>query len=439
MTLSIYTYLFTREGNYYLYNSQTGFLSSIPESFYEILFNRDFEKIDEEILYVLKEKKIIVEEEHKYDYYYSSRLKYLSSIGIQDSLGLVIVPTTGCNFACPYCFEGEKENCLMSPEVINNLIHFINSYQEIKKIHLTWYGGEPLITFDTIKRVVERIKKDCATKEIISQSIVTNGYLINDEIIDFMKVNRFTSIQITFDGAEDNHNHTRFLKGSKKPTFGRILKNVEKLAERMSDKCRISLRINVNKDNEEDFIYMYKWIKKKFPINKNIQVYPGFIREVTKDNNKMCYKSLYRQARFNFYKTALANGVNVDIYPKQTEKGCMICNNGSLIIGPSGEIYKCWNDVNHREKIVGNIKDKYMTNPSLICHYAYDSCIYHDSRCKECKLFPVCNGGCGWQRYQNLFGGKEFDVCSYLADDSCLEECLLMSAQKRTENAIMAY
>lgn len=436
MKLSLYTYLFEKDSLYYLYNSQTGLLSTITPEVYECLYNHDFEGLDQEVSKVLKEKKIIVEDEHLYDYYHLCRQNYLMSIGNNDSLSLVIAPTTGCNFACPYCFEGEKEDKRMSKEVINDLISFIQSSKDIPKIDITWYGGEPLTAFDIMKEIVSRIKIECSQK-IISQSIVTNGYLINNKVIEFMKEEKFTSIQITFDGTEEHHNMTRCLKGNGKPTYGRIMANVDKLVSEMPECTTISLRININKDNDEDFAAMFKMINQKYP-NHRVHVYPGFIREDNSDNSQMCFKSLSGRSKYNFYRRVADGGLMVDFYPKRQHKGCMICNSNSLIVGPEGELYKCWNDFNHPERIVGYLKDKKMSNTSLIGRYSFESTIYSDPKCKDCKLFPVCDGGCGWFRYHNNLEGKKYDVCTFLSDDHILEECLLMKSVADKKNAIKA-
>ena len=110
MKLSLYSYLFERDNLCYLYNSQTGLLTTISQPVYEKLYNNDFDSLSEEILKILHEKKVIVADDKVYDYYYSCRNIFLSSIGNRENLSLTIAPTKGCNFACPYCFEGEKEN-----------------------------------------------------------------------------------------------------------------------------------------------------------------------------------------------------------------------------------------------------------------------------------------------------------------------------------------
>lgn len=431
MKKSLYTYLFCKNNLFYLYNSQTGLFTNISESLYEVLYNNDFNSLDPMTLNNLKNKKIIVEDHQLYDYYNSCRLEYLASIGNHEKLSLIIVPTTGCNFECPYCFEGKKDNNRMTHGVIDALIFFINGYKGVKELHITWYGGEPLVAFDIIKVLTNRIKAEC-TIELISYSMITNGYLINDEVAMFMKTHNFKYIQITFDGIELNHNRTRYLKGTKTPSFKKILQNVDRLVKKMPSYSRIALRININRNNSSDYIAMYKLFKQKYPTNKNISVYPGFIRESTEDGCMMCYKSLNGKSRFDFYKYAIAQEVPFDMYPRRSLKGCMTCHNNAMIIGPNGEVYKCWNDVNQPKKIIGNIKDKQMTSATLVCQYVYDATIFNDPKCRECKLFPVCTGGCSWLRHQNLFEGKKFDYCTYLADDSVLEECLLMKALDET-------
>ena len=152
----------------------------------------------------------------------------------------------------------------------------------------------------------------------------------------------------------------------------------------------------------------------------------------------MCYKSLFGKKRYEFYKRIKEYGLIVDFYPKRVPKGCMTCQNESLVIGPMGEIYKCWNDFNHSDKIVGYIKDKRITNPSLISQYTYETTIFSDPKCKECKIFPICDGGCSWYRYQNVIEGKNYNLCTFLSDNSILEECLLAEVVGKDKKAVKA-
>ncbi len=329
MKLSLYTVLFERDNKFYIYNSETEFLSLLSEDIYEKLHNGAFDEIENDFINVLKEKKIIVDDEHLYDYYDSYKLNHLSNIGITDSLNLVIAPTTGCNFACPYCFEGEKKTKVITDEVIDSLICFINGYTSVKKLDLTWYGGEPLMAFNKIKQIIHKINDECNV-EISSQSIITNAYLLSDYIIRDMMNLGFTQVQISFDGDEENHDKTRFLKGNKGKTFAKIIGNLDNLVSQTPDDFKIDLRINVNKTNEKDFAILYKKFIHRYGAKK-INPYPGFIRETSKDGCRMCYKSLFNSKRYQFYKTIEKEGVPVDFFPHiDLQKGCMVNRNNCL-------------------------------------------------------------------------------------------------------------
>ena len=79
-------------------------------------------------------------------------------------------------------------------------------------------------------------------------------------------------------------------------------------------------------------------------------------------------------------------------------------------------------------------EDEKLKNPSLVCHYLYDTSIYNTPKCKDCALFPVCDGGCQWFKHQNIFENKKYNTCCFLNDQHILEECLLANVDKPIEN-----
>ena len=143
MRLSIYTYIFTRSSKYYLYNSESSLFAVISEALYSSLYNRDFQSIDMDTLSTLRSKKIIIEDKDVYSYYDEIKIRYYSESYDKENLSLVIVPFSGCNFTCPYCFEEKKVPLLMSAEVEDKVVDFIVGHPNAKNLSLTWYGGEP--------------------------------------------------------------------------------------------------------------------------------------------------------------------------------------------------------------------------------------------------------------------------------------------------------
>ena len=75
------------------------------------------------------------------------------------------------------------------------------------------------------------------------------------------------------------------------------------------------------------------------------------------------------------------------------------CN--GWVIDDTGKIYKCWNDIGIPEKAIGNINlgDNYLQRTDLIEKYSsFEPTLYDE--CKECKLLPICIGGCPHSRME---------------------------------------
>lgn len=147
----------------------------------------------------------------------------------------------------------------MTDEIQLQLVKFIMRQPNLKTINLTWYGGEPLLAFKRIKSLYQAISS-IDHINIGGHSMLTNGYLITPEVIDFMQFAQLRSLQITMDGTRDNHNQTRFLKSDKQPTYDRIMNNINMAVKNLPD-CNISIRVNINKQNRVDYISIFKEIK----------------------------------------------------------------------------------------------------------------------------------------------------------------------------------
>jgi radical SAM domain protein len=426
--LSQYVHLFQSDGRFYLYNSQNNFFSAISRALFSQLMDRRFDLLSQDTHDLLKEKLILINESQKDDYYLSVKFKYYAGSFSTNKLSIVLVPTTGCNFMCPYCFEKEKTYSTMSDDVINGVISFINNHHNAKSLDITWYGGEPLIGLPVIKKIYSKITKETPIP-LSRQAIVTNGYLINKDVILFFRNVGINFVQITIDGVRENHNKTRFLLSRGGCTYDVIISNIESLLE-LYPECRVSLRVNVNKKNKEDFIILYKQLHKKWS-GRNLYIYPGFIREDAIDKLSFSTQCITPKERLEFYASLRERGVNINLFPKHcSSRGCMINSLNSYIIGPTGEIYKCWNDVSSKAKVIGNICESKLINEALLFKYACDCSPFEDECCKDCYVFPICQGGCGWYRFRNKYQGAKFDICSIYKDKSNLERALLLSLNK---------
>lgn len=345
---------------------------------------------------------------------YIDKLRFISEASQHDksSLGMVIVPTLDCNFACPYCFEKSKRASYMKSEVQKQLCDFIVDSSNNAPITLYWYGGEPLLAVDAIRRILMELNGKVRIERHI---LVSNGYLLSSDVYQvFDATFPLDDIQITLDGSRDRHNKLRALKNcTSETTYDRIVFNIKEFAK-SHPSCKVNVRVNVDKRNYAD----YEHALAEFSLLEldNIHVYPGMIRLENREQTQSIDPAFGRwEIAELVYQQLVGTKREVDLFPKVIPaKNCAANRVNSYIVGPEGEIYKCWNDVSDPEKVVGNINRDDITNPQLYYRYHSSCSCFNDPACKQCFCLPICNGKCSWYQLKNKYYGGQFNLCQCL-------------------------
>jgi uncharacterized protein len=387
------------------------------------------ENINDDVLKIFTENRIIVTENGDEKFIQELKFKTNQITYSQNNLGLTIAPTNECNFRCPYCFETNKKSVSMTDETIDNLISFISSHTNAKTMGITWYGGEPLLAFDCIKKILAKLKS--LPIKLKYHGIVTNGYYLTDEVIDFFNENNLNQIQITFDGNKNRHNKYRRDKDTKQGSYDVILANADKILEHMPETF-LSVRVNIDKINSIDFIETVKYLKERWKNYKKFEVYPGILRIDKEDKtnlggNAMKYDDI---VSFLFALSNKSDVIERNYFPTFAPKVCAATNINSYIIGAEGEIYKCWNDLTDPNKIIGYIDENELTNPYVYYDYVI-SCKWHENaECVKCFFLPICHGGCAWYRLRNLRQNGKYHLCQIFSDEESLKKCLEIYYEK---------
>lgn len=114
-----------------------------------------------------------------------------------------------CNYSCSYCKQAvhvenaEKSNMHDVDEFIKNF----DTWCTVKKnedVRIELWGGEPLVYFAKIKRLVPFLRNRFNKARI---SILSNGSLLNEEICNFI-LDNFISFAISHDGIDQLTNRT---------------------------------------------------------------------------------------------------------------------------------------------------------------------------------------------------------------------------------------
>mgnify|MGYP001266359589 CR=1 FL=1 len=395
-----------------LYNSYSNIFISLTEEDHEIIIKSikdndmsNFNKRPNLAINFLRSKVLI--EDHV-DQIKELRLRQEITKFSNLPLSLTIAPTTECNFECTYCYEESRLPIYMEDKTEDALIDFIKSYGKIPYLYITWYGGEPLMAFDRIESITKRILDE---KIPLYASIVTNGYLLDKNIISKLKQNRIRKIQITVDGLEKQHNTTRPLIGGG-DTFNKILQNIDTLLKDWDGK--LSIRVNISKNNDKDYHKIYKFLHDNYKDYDNFHVYPGIVQNVNACSSVgSCAFDRDHMSNFLIDQYQKHKIKDVQLFPTYNSGVCIANNLRGYVLGPEGNLFKCWNDIGRKEMIVGNIFKRTGWNNTLLAEYMCGLSPFEDDDCKKCKLLPICMGGCLSVALKHKNGQKNIDKCSF--------------------------
>jgi uncharacterized protein len=185
---------------------------------------------------------------------YSANLKLLLDRKIES---ITLQLTQECNFRCSYCiYSGEKNTkqrshsseC-MSWETAKKAIDFFLEHSiDSESRSVGFYGGEPLLQFDLLKKVVEYSEEKLRGKHL-EFNITTNGSLLSAEVAEFFDLHNFT-VFISLDGPKEVHDKNRVFKNGQ-GTYDAVAQRMSEVKERVPslfEKLRISMVLDPDVD-----------------------------------------------------------------------------------------------------------------------------------------------------------------------------------------------
>ena len=324
--------------------------------------------------------------------------------------------TNKCNFRCGYCsYSGDYKynrvhgNKSMDYDIALRAVDFflkmIDDNFRIRKRNLfgiSFYGGEPLVEFDLIKRMIpdieSRIKKNNLDKKFkINLRITTNGSLLRKEIVDFLK-SKNISIDISLDGPESEHDKFRIGKNGEK-TWRTIMGNLEYIRERYPQyyKEKIKFLSTVHPFHDENHIEsFFKGNDKLFDIDKirfsavNItNLKPAIYRELDKQIKKSGYNRLSTLVFSTIVKDSLAEGFKLK-YLGRIKKFTGACFPGGekVLVDADGKFHIC-------EKMpplypIGDVDNGFDFERIRYLLKMYNEEVIKQ-RCWECDVWFLCN------------------------------------------------
>ena len=311
---------------YFCFNSLTGRYAVVDRDtyrFFKMLQKKQHTEVQLEAITKQENIREVLKEYIKYDLIVNNnndeqrkiskqREKWEDSLRKQNKISFLgFTVTDKCNFRCVYCVKRkcdslskkDKEYTLRWKTAKKALDQFfkIVLYNKRKNIAIGFIGGEPLLNFEIIKKIVGYTKKVLSSHKRVSFAITTNGVLINKEISKFFASNNF-KIGVSLDGLREANNKVRVYKNGK-GTFDDILLGIRNL-ERYYPAKKIVISTTLSKGNFDLVDTNFLDFVRSLGI-RELSLEPDLIALVSNDYQKIVKKL------FKLYKYGKLIGLNV--------------------------------------------------------------------------------------------------------------------------------
>src|SRR5438552_1789564 len=369
-------------------------------------------------------------------------------------LHITVLTTLQCNFACGYCYQGDREDFnqfadKMTLETSARIAAWIeNELDRLRpeKFAMTFFGGEPLLNLPVVYDLAERMWAATQARGIKqSLSMITNGLLLTEDVVDRLVPQGLRGVKITLDGDKETHDRMRPLRGGQ-GTFDRIVENIRKVA----DRTRISIGGNFDETSADSFTGLLDYISKQDFADKLVKVnFKPIVRDTDPRPQAPSLKGLLPLIPVSgdgkplggtcMTSAGAGGGSTCDSCGFLDEKmaflreetrrhglpgptgvpggPCHVHHENAHTIGPDGSLYACPGFTGEKALSTGHINGK--TDPWRESNKRKFNSLDPWKECGDCAYMPTCAGGCLTASYSQL-GDVNTPTCHKPAYESAV-------------------
>ena len=328
--------------------------------------------------------------------------------GVIKALCLHIAHT--CNLNCSYCFASQGkyhgERALMSFEVGKRALDFlIENSGTRRNLEVDFFGGEPLMNFDVVKKLVEYARSIEKEKgKNFRFTLTTNGVLVDDDVIDFAN-KEMSNVVLSLDGRKEVHDRYR-VDYQGRGSYDTIVPKFQKFVKARGGK-NYYMRgtfTHANPDFLEDIKTMLNLGFTELSMEPVVAA-EGDEAALTEEDKPVVMKQYEELAElmlkrdkegkpFTFYHYMIDLAGGPCIYKRISG-----CGSGTeyMAVTPWGDLYPCHQFVGDEKFKLGDIwhgvENKEIQNEFASCN------VYARSECHDCWARLYCSGGCAANAY----------------------------------------
>lgn len=316
-----------------------------------------------------------------------------------------------CNLRCRYCFASAGnfggERLLMPFEVGKAAIDFVvRKSAGRRNVEVDFFGGEPLMNCDTVKRVVEyarSIEDSCGKK--FKFTLTTNGVLLNEKIRDYLNENMH-NVVMSLDGRKSVNDRMRTrIDGT--GSYDDILPKIVDVAKsRNQDNYYVRGTFTMeNLDFANDVLHLADLGFRQVSVEPVVAA-NGTGYELKEEDLPVLYEQYEKLAAEYVKRMEEGRGFNFFHFMIDLDRGpCAIkrfsgCGSGNeyLAVTPEGDLYPCHQFVGMSEFRIGSVLEGEL-NTEIMSRFK-GSNILTKVKCRECWAKFYCGGGCAANAYQ---------------------------------------
>ncbi len=315
-----------------------------------------------------------------------------------------------CNLACSYCFAGQGKyhgkDALMSFETGKRAFDFlIENSGTRRNLEVDFFGGEPLLNWDVVKKLVEYARSiEKEKNKNFRFTLTTNGVLIDDEVIEFAN-KEMSNVVLSLDGRKDVHDKFR-VDYAGKGSYDKILPRFKKLVESRNGQ-NYYMRgtfTHFNTDFTNDIFHMADLGFKELSMEP-VVCSPDSPSALTDEDLPVLFEQYEILAKEMIRRRKKGDGFTFYHYMLDLKNGPCIykrisgCGSGTeyMAVTPKGELYPCHQFVGEEEYCLGNIWDG-VKKPEVQDKFRLCNA-YSREECRDCWAKLYCSGGCAANSY----------------------------------------
>lgn len=309
----------------------------------------------------------------------------------KNQLRIVINPTLDCNLRCWYCYESIKKGSSASKDVFRNLIKLIKKSMkntELNTVHLSFFGGEPLLkTSNFIIPLISEVKPICDEfgKKFI-HSYTTNAVLLTPKVTDLLfDISKEFHIQVPFDGGKEFHNKTKSFP-SGRGSYEIVLNNIKYAIKKG---VKVNVRCNYTNENISSFQELIGEFKSNNSQNLQFSLHKVWQEKETAELISNVSK---------IGKLLDDNNIPSNIQPLERMSKCYADFNNNFVLNYNGDIYQCTARDFNPENRLGVLNAEGVIKYNSKYRERERSRIFF--YCKECPILPICTV-CSQDKHEN--------------------------------------